>query len=309
MEPMRLADLFDRYVTLRNLDAKTIALYGQLLDRLRAHLGHEPTVADLDDLVVSRYLRERATHKWRGKPISAASVAKDRHMLAAVWTMAARKRLAAEFPELPRIKVPKRLPTGRAYTAADVSAMLRRASTRHGTTGGVPSAWWWTTLLWTAYCTGERATALLSLRWGDVDTARQAVVFRGACRKGKTRDIERGIVSGLAAMLAARAGRPEDLVWVWDRHRASLWTSLKVLCRLAGVKYRGFHGLRRTRASYAALAGGREAATAILDHSDPRLQEVYVDPAICPSTAGSVDCLPPVDWQTDAGEPGTVVLD
>lgn len=307
--PMRLADLFDRYVTLRNLDAKTAALYGQLLGRLRAHLGHEPTVADLDDLVVSRYLRERATQSWRGRTISTASVAKDRHMIAAVWTMAARKRLAADFPELARIRVPKRLPTGRAYTTADVSAMLRRAATRKGTTGGVPSAWWWVTLLWAGYCTGERATALMSLRWGDIDWTRRTVTFRGEHRKGKTRSIEREIVAPLADMMRARAGAPGDLVWVWDRSRGSLWTSLKLLCRLAGVQYRGFHGLRRSRASYAALAGGREAATAILDHSDPRLQEVYVDPAICPSTAGSVDCLPPVDWQADAGEPGTVVLD
>lgn len=294
MDPMTLAELFDRYGDLRNLDAKTMLLYGMLLDRLRAFLGHEPTVADLDDLTISRYLRHRASDTWAGKPIRPASVQKDKVMIQAVWNLAARKRWVAEFPELPRIKVAKSIPTGRAYTAEDVSALIRRARHRHGTTGGVPSAWWWSSLIYMAYCTGERATALLSLRWAELDTARRRVLFLGATRKGQTRDIERDFTADLAEMLEARRGRPEDLVWKWDRHRGSLWTSLKVLCRLAGVRYRGFHGFRRTRASYAALAGGTAAATRVLDHSDPQLQERYVDPTICPTEESGVAVMPPL---------------
>lgn len=70
---------------------------------------------------------------------------------------------------------------------------------------------------------------------------------------------------------------------------------MKVLCDSAGVRYRGFHGLRRTAASYAALAGGTAAATLLLDHSDPNLQRVYVDPEICPTDQGGVTSLPPLD--------------
>jgi hypothetical protein len=33
----------------------------------------------------------------------------------------------------------------------------------------------------------------------------------------------------------------------------------------------------------------------VLDHSDPNLQRVYVDPKICPTEQSSVDCLPPLD--------------
>ena len=73
------------------------------------------------------------------------------------------------------------------------------------------------------------------------------------------------------------------------------WASLKILCRIAAVQYRGFHGLRRTAASYAALAGGTAAATQLLDHSDPNLQQVYVDPLICPTDNGSIAGLPPLD--------------
>ena len=295
MEPMTLAELFERYADLRNLNAKTMLLYGMLLDRLRAHLGHEPTVADLDDLVISRYLRARATQSWAGKVVRPASVQKDKVMIAAVWNLAARKRWAKDFPELPRIKVSKSIPTGRAYTAADVAQMIRQARHRRGRTGGRLSCWWWSTLIYMAYCTGERATALLSLRWGELDLERRRVLFRGETRKGQTHDIERDFTEQLAGMMLPQRGQPDELVWHWDRARGSLWTSLKLLCRLSGVRYRGFHGLRRTRASYAALAGGTAAATQVLDHSDPKLQERYVDPTICPTEQSSVDCLPPLD--------------
>jgi integrase len=252
-------------------------------------------VADLDDLVISRYLRQRATHVHKGKQLRPASVQKDKVMIQAVWNLAARKRWAKEFPELPRIKVAKSIPTGRAYTAEDVAKLVRRAKRRQGMTGGKHSAWWWSTLIYMAYCTGERASALLSLRWGELDLERRRVRFLGATRKGSTHDIERDFTVDLAAMLAAKKGKPDELVWPWDRQKGSLWTSLKLLCRLADVKYRGFHGLRRTRASYAALAGGTAAATLVLDHSDPKLQERYVDPTICPSEQSSVDVMPPLN--------------
>ena len=112
MDAMPLSELVERYRDLRNLSDKSLELYKMLLDRLERFLGHPPTVADLDDLTISRYLRDRATHQCRGKTISPASVQKDKVMIAAVWNLAARKRWVAEFPELPRLKVPKRLPVG-----------------------------------------------------------------------------------------------------------------------------------------------------------------------------------------------------
>ena len=301
MTPMTFRELIERYATLRNLDAKTVSLYGGLAERLERFLGHEPTVADLDDLVISRYLRWRAaTPGWKGKIPSPASVQKDKVMVQAIWNLAARKRWAAEFPELPRIKVPKRLPTGRAYTAEDVAQLVIRAKRRHGKTGGKPSAWWWPTLLYAAYCTGERFTALTSIRWEQVDLQRRKLVFLGETRKGRTRDIERDITPDLAAMLARQQGPPDALVWPWDRKSRAQWNSLKLLCRLSGVRYRGFHGFRRTAASYAALAGGRAAATQLLDHADPTMQEVYVDPEICPQDR---TVLPPLDLTGPATNP------
>jgi len=294
--PMPIRDLFDRYALLRGLNRKTILLYNMLADRLETFLGRPATSTDLDDLQISRYLRWRAeTPGWRGRLPSAATVRKDAVMIKAAWTYAARKRIVAEFPELPNIKVPKRIPTGRAYTIDDVSKLVRRARKRIGKTGGVPSSWWWSTLIYAAVTTGERFTALSSVRWSDVDLERLRITFRGETRKGSTRDIQRQITPELATMLAENRRGPDDLVWPWDRRTRSQWASLRLLCDLAQVQYRGFHGFRRTAASYAALAGGRAAATRLLDHSDPALQAVYVDDLICPSDENSCAALPPLN--------------
>lgn len=296
MNAMTVRELTERYALLRELKPHTRGLYEMLWSRFERFLGRPATVADLDDVLVARYLRWRAeTVGWRGRLPSPATIRKDRVMIAAVWTYAARKRWAAEFPELPKIKVPKRLPVGRAYTAADVSALIRTARRRIGKTGGLPSKWWWPTLIYTAVCSGERFSALTALRWGQVDLDRCRIVFLGSTRKNATRDIERAITPQLARMLEEQRRGPDDLVWPWDRRARSQWASLQVLCRSAGVQYRGFHGLRRTAASYAALAGGAAAATALLDHSDPRLQVVYVDPLICPAEVSSVASLPVLD--------------
>lgn len=293
---MSVREIGERYALLRGLNQKTIDLYDQLWDRFERFLGRPATVADFDDVLVARYLKWRAEMPaWRGRLPSAATVRKDRTMLAAVWTFAARKRLAAEFPELPRIRVPKRIPIGRAYTKSDVELLIRAAKRRIGRTGGLPSRWWWPTLIYAAVCSGERFSALTALRWGQVDLERCRLTFLGSTRKGATRDIERAITPELSAMLARFRRDDNDLVWPWDRKSRSQWASLHVLCRSAGVKYRGFHGLRRTAASYAALAGGRAAASQLLDHSDPALQEVYVDPVICPSTLADEVSLPPLN--------------
>jgi integrase len=302
---MTMQELVERYVLLRGLGAKSGKQYEMLLDRLRAFLGRDATADDLDDLQLSRYLKWRAeTPGWRGRLPAPATVKKDRTMLHAVCNYAARKKLVREFPELPPVKVPMSLPVGRAYTAEDVGKLIRRARHRIGHTGGVPSAWWWQTIIYAIYCTGERLEATMSLRWRDVDLERCRVVFRGQHRKGKTRDIERQITPELAAMLAMHRRNDDELVWPSDRRSRFMWNSMKLLCKLAGVKYRSFHGLRRTAASYAALAGGTAAATQLLDHSDPKLQERYVDPLICPTDSDSTRALPTLDLTEPPGGPG-----
>lgn len=303
---MTLREIFrDRYAPLHDLSDRTIELYGHTLDRFGEFLGHEPELADLDDLVVSKFLRWRAKtpRKW-GKMPSQNSVLKDRTQLSALWTFCAKKRLqdstgrVVEFPALARMRAVERIP--RAYTHSDVEKVVRRAKRRQGRVAGLPAPWWWMTILMTAWVTAERLGALLALRWSEVDLDRRQITFLGANRKGHTRDIQRAITPQLAEMLRACRRGDNDLVWPWDRNASSIWCSLKLLCRQSGVTYRGFHGFRKASASYFEAAGG--SATQLLDHDRPATtKRSYLDPDIVGGGPSAADLLPPLDL--DGPEP------
>ena len=295
---MPVRELTTRYARVRELKPKTLALYEMMWRRFERFLERPATVADLNVDTVSEYIEWRkVTPGWLGRLPKPATVRRDRNMIRATWEYAARRKFVDEFPELPRVRVPESIPTGRAYTADEASALIRQARHRIGKVGGLPAKWWWPTLLYAAVCTGERFEALTSIKWAQVDLERHTMLFLAATRKGSTRDIVRSITPRLAAMLAEHRREGDDLVWPWDRKGRSQWASLQVLCRTAGVEYRGrgFHGFRRMAASYLAAKFGRGAATELLDHYDPRLQRVYVDPMICPSTFNSLAALPEMD--------------
>lgn len=294
---MTLREILSRYAILQNLSDRTVLLYGHTLDRFAEHLGHEPTLDDIDDLVVAGFLRWRAnTPRKRGRP-SAASVAKDKSQLTALANWAAKKRLKrsdgkdVEFLSLPRTRKIRHAP--QAYTSDEVARLIRLAKTRIGTIDNKAAAWWWSTLLYAAWCSGERIGALLELRWRDVDLDARTLLFRAETRKGRSSDIQRAITTDLAQMLRAQAGPPDSLVWRWDRNHYSLWPSLRLLCKRAGVRGTGFHRMRKASASYVALGGGD--ATEHLGHANPEMTRAhYLDPRITsPKTA--LDYLPPLD--------------
>ncbi len=302
---MTLREILNRYAILQNLTDRTVVLYGHTLDRFAEHLGHEPTLDDIDDLVVAGFLRWRAaTPRKRGKP-SAASVAKDKCQLTALANWAAKKRLKrsdgkdVEFLSLPRSRKIRHAP--QAYTADEVARLIRLAKTRIGTIDGKPAAWWWSGILYAAWCSGERIGALLELRWRDVDLDARTLLFRAETRKGRSTDIQRAITPELAAILKMYVGAPESLVWRWDRSYHSLWPSLRLLCQRAKVRGTGFHRMRKASASYVALGGGD--ATEHLGHASPEMtRQHYLDPRIT-SPKSALDYLPPLDLGGPATNP------
>lgn len=297
---MLLRDLLiDRYSVLRNLKDRTVLLFGQSLDRLADFLGREPELSDLDDLTISKFLRWRATTPHRGRLPSPASVAKDKAHIASLWNFAARKRLAPDllFPDLPRLKVPKRPPRG--YTVQEVSALVRQAKRRKGAIGSVPAPAFWVSLVEAAWYTGERIGGLLAIRWSEVDFDHCTLTFLGGTRKGGTDTISRQITPQLAAMLKTRRGKPDELVWPWLQHRTenAIFNSMRLMALQAGVTPRGFHAIRKASGSYVKAAGGD--ATEHLGHANPRTtRDHYLDPTIT-GQQSALDYLPPLDLGDD----------
>ena len=305
---MKLRTLLDeRYAVLKNLSDRSLEVYRITLlwfDRYLAtregRTSGPATLDDLDDLIVGAFLQWRARVVVRGKVISPATVKKDRDQLLGMWNFAAKKRMRnsagemIEFPALPQGKDVLRIPV--AYTVDEVRRMIAYARTRKNFTGPVPSDWWWSTLLGTAFVTGERIGALMQLRWGQVDLANRKIIFLAETRKGRRADQIRSITPALAAELGAHVGARDQLVWPWPRRPKSIHASLNKILDKSGVPRRAFHAIRKSSASYVAAAGGD--ASAHLGHADPTMaRDHYIDPRIA-KQKGGIDFLP--DLETEA---------
>ena len=302
--------LTDQIAVLKNLSERTVQLYGETLDRFRDHLGHEPTVDDLSDLEVARFLRWRAQQPNKRKGIlSPASVAKDSAHLRTLWNWCARKRMKRsngellEFPDYARPRVPKPRPV--AYTVEELQQLVTAARFRKGwIVPGVPAAWYWPTKILAMYQTGERIGAILALRWAEVDLERCSLTFLAATRKGHRETITRAISPELARMMAPHKRAPDALVWPWleGRKLMSAYGSMRLLCRLAEVPYHPFHSIRKSTASYLKKAG--VAANKQLGHAqgEAMCETHYYDDRIVGVTS-ALEHLPPLNLGGGPGKP------
>lgn len=294
--------LNERIAPLKNLCQRSVVMYESTLDRLRDHLGHEPTVDDLDDLTIAKFLRWRATtvHDAKRGLISPASLAKDSAHIRTLWNWCAKKRMKRangellEFPDYARPRVPKPRPV--AYTVDELRLLVAAARHRKGyIVPGMPAAWYWTTKLQAMFQTGERIGAILAIRWGEVDLERSALTFLAATRKGHRETITRAITPELARMMATQRRASDALVWPWleGRKILSCYASLKVLCRLAGVPYHPFHSIRKSTASYL-KAAGKSAKTQLGHSSEEMAERHYYDQRIT-GVESALDFLPTLD--------------
>ena len=295
---MTLRDHLDSdYAKLRALKPKALVQYRLTLDRWAEQLGRQPEASDLDGLAVQAFLSAR-----RAK-VSTATVVKDRTHICALWGHLARRRVVEQFPVLPPMRAPKRIP--RAYRIEEVSKIIRMALCHPGTVCGLPAGLYFASLSRSCFETAERVGAHMAARWRDVDLEGRTITFVAEGRKGAIRDSQRPFSAGQAEWLAKIQRRPGDLVWPWDEDRdhGSLWYEFKKICKAAGVTGRGFHGFRKSNASYLTLNAGLAEASQQLDHYSPQLTlENYVDPSIAKPKHTALDYLPPLNLEDDEPE-------
>lgn len=280
----------NEYAVVRGLRDKATYQVLLTLRRWAEFLGREPTTADLTNLAVMQFLAARKTK------VSQGSVLKDRNHICGCWTFLAKQDRSLSFPTLPPMSPIKRIP--RAYTAEDVSRLLRVSLALPGALGGLPRGLWWASIQRAAWETAERISPLLALAWGCVDLPGKTLHFLGENRKGARGDILREISDETAGWLAAlRCGRgDDDLVWPWPKSLSTLWFEHNRIAAVAEVTARGFHGFRRSSASYLALAGGIAVASDHLGHATTTMtKERYVDPSICRPAVPPVSILPPLN--------------
>lgn len=281
---MTLTELLDDYYApLRGISERTQKLYRMTIRSFGEHLGCEPTTEHLAEMPVARFLSARLRSR------APATAKKDSAQLRALWEFAARRGIVNSFPLLRPIHVPERVPS--AWTTEEMEALLESARLHPGTVSGVPAGLYFAALILTCYETGERISAVLSLRWDDVRG--DLVTFRAETRKMQTRDIVRGI-SPVVAEALEKIRRDGDLVFPWDRCKANLWRHMGLILKRAKLpcdRKSKFHRLRKTCASYAAAAGLDPQR--LLDHASPVTTRAYLDPRIV-KTRQACEVLPKV---------------
>jgi integrase len=289
--------LHDYYAPVKGISDRTIRLYEFTIKAFGAYLAEaegiaggysEPTTADLNQLVVARFLA------WRLRSREPATAAKDRAQLRACWEFAAREKLGGveRFPTMRTITVPERIPE--AWLIDEMRRLIESSAAEQGSICGIPAGSYFRSLLMCCYETGERISAVMSLTWADVRGP--AVVFRAEGRKGRRRDIIRSISPDAAAAIDAIAEPRRALVWPFDKVISVLYHRMDRILRRAGLPHDRrckFHRVRKTAASYYRAAGGNSQK--LLDHSSPAVTERYLDPRIVtPEVADAPGRLPKV---------------
>lgn len=283
---MNLRDvLSDLYSPIRGISDRTITLYQFTLASFGAFLGHEPTTADLEQLVVAKFLA------WRLRNRSPGTAAKDRAQLRALWDFCAREKLVEKFPTMRTIVVPERIP--QAWLSDEMQRLVESAAQEVGSIDGVPAGDWFRALMLLCYDTGERSGSVMALPWSNV--LGNQVIFSAEERKGRRRDIVRPISEATVAALEKIRQPYRDLVFPWPWARSVLYHRMDRVLKRAGLpsdRKSKFHRIRKTTASYYAAAGGD--AQRLLDHSSPAVTRRYLDPRIVAPEIDAPAVLPKV---------------
>lgn len=282
---MLLSEFFETvYCPLRllNRSNRTKILYRYSI-RLFGHtLGHEPTLADLQDLTVARHL-ERLIADGR----SPAGVNKERAQLIAIWNLAAKKRLVQDFPHILSVHQPERIPE--AWSIDELWRLKMSCNMQRGEYAGVPASLWWVCLHHVLFDTGERITAVLSAKFSDI--MQNKIVFPAENRKGSKRaNVCELSQSSLDLIeLARRPTRQLIFPWTYSQtYLYRLYNEILDRAELDKTSRSKFHRMRRSHATHLKKAGGDP--TRSLGHQNPATTSRYIDPRFLDTN--TVELLP-----------------
>lgn len=231
--------------------------------------------------ITSRHIAEFQQYLANGR--SAASVNSYTRPIKAILRFAAEDEEQVLLGQLPKIRmVHERRNSPLALTIEEFSKILARVAALSGQMCGYPAADWWTAVLLTAWETGLRMRALISLRTVDLLWEDQGIFSQADVAKDRE-----------AAWFSLQPATLEAIKKIYDPMRELLFPRTLAMSTI-GKKFRGildtsgiyaprgagmcFHRIRRSKASYTELAGGD--AQRALGHSSRSVTERYLDPRI-----------------------------
>lgn len=238
------------------------------------------TAATIDDYI-SRRSKEDG---YEGRKLSKATINKELRYLRAMLRVAHDWGFVAKVPKIRFLKTPQKLPT---YMTPEHFAAVYQACDKAkypSDLRNVSAADWWRGLLMMAYMTGWRISALLALRWADVDLAEGTALSRAEDNKGK-RDAKVPLHPVVVEHLQKLEASFDTHVFPWNYNLRTLYVQFHRLQKAAkvepdgGKKRYGFHDLRRGFATANAAEMDLFTLQALMQHKSLETTRGYVSMA------------------------------
>lgn len=214
------------------------------------------------------------------RPISVATINKELRYIRAAVRKAHEWKMLPEVPRVKMLREPKKLVTFvspeefvKLYDACDTATMP-------GNIPNVSPQLWWQALLILGYMTGWRISAMLALKWSDVDLEAGTALSRAEDNKGK-RDVLIPLHPSVVEDLRELSGSFGEFVFPWSCNRRSLWREFARIQDAAEVHpsekaYYGFHDLRRGFATMNALNLNAPTLQRLMQHASYTTTQRYI---------------------------------
>jgi len=188
-----------------------------------------------------------------------------------------------QWPTVQRPAPPDVLPI--AFTEQQLAALFDASQREDGYIGGIRAHLWWAAWLSFIWCSGERLSASLAIRYEWVDLERGIVTIPAAVRKGGRRPALYHLWPWVVQRMQAIAQPQREMWFPWPFTLDCYWYRFGRILRRAGIpddRWRKTHALRKTHATFRYIAG--QDATAALMHSDPATTiKHYLDRSMLPA--------------------------
>lgn len=208
---------------------------------------------------------------------------KHRRNLMALAGLACKRKLIDEVPDIDRMAEYQREPE--CWSIDEMANILVVAAQQKGMIGEAPASIWWPAIIWTAFNTGYRIGALMSIRSCDVRLDEARLNVRPEHQKDKADQPVFLLAETVEALRLLNYRHLERVFedWPYDRG-ARQWKTLTKRLRgilaTAGLPTSSkdlWHKFRRVFATYITAASDIETARQLCGHSHARITMRYVD--------------------------------
>jgi|LSQX01.2.fsa_nt_gb integrase len=187
-------------------------------------------VHQIEELTLDQFCRRRfSMHGIHKQKIRPATVEKELRHVRAALSVAKRWKYIAEVPAMPEILGDQR---EKAHVTEDHFALMMKAAEvatfpdieSHKLPPECAPADWWRALFATAWVTGARISAILRLRWEDLDWDSGRILSRAAATKQR-RDARPDIKAALPYVEKIAGGDPR--LFPWNHAARTLYREFK----------------------------------------------------------------------------------